>query len=248
VTGTGTLADRRILITRAAEDAAEWVAQLVAVGAAPVVLPCLATELIDDAATRSALARAVRMADWLVFSSSRGVTAFASLHDAALPPRVSVAAVGPATARECRERLGRTPLVPAEQTAAGLGRHLATLLGDTNSGSPRQVVMVGADGGRTDAADELTAAGAVVSRVDVYRTVPVPSAATKRDLAADGVEAVWLASPSAVQGLLNCALVPRTTRVITIGPTTSAAAAAAGLRVSAESAEPTFAAMLEAMT
>lgn len=248
MSGNGTLAGRRILITRAAEDAVAWAAQLTALGAAPVVLPCLTTELIDDAATRSALSRAVQGADWLVVTSPRGVAAFASLCDAALPPHVSVAAVGPATARACQELLGRSPLVPAEQTSAGLGRDLATLLGDANAGCPRQVLIVGAEGGRTDAADALSAAGAVVSRVDVYRTVPVPIAAEKRDLADDGVEEVWLASPSALRGLLNCARVPGTTRVVSIGPTTTSAAAAAGLRVSAEAAAPTFEAMLEAVT
>ena len=246
--GNGTLNGRRILLTRAAEDAADWAAQLAALGAAPIVLPCLTTELIDDAATRSALARAVEVADWVVVSSPRGVAALAAMYDAALPRRVSVAAVGPATARACRERLGLTPLVSAEQTATGLGRQLAAILANTNTGTTRQVVMVGAVGGRTDADDELVAAGAAVTRVDVYRTIPVPLVATKRDLTDDGVEDVWLASPSAVQGLLNCALVPRTTRVITIGPTTSAAAIAAELPVSAEAARPTFEAMLEAMT
>ena len=44
------------------------------------------------------------------------------------------------------------------------------------------------------------------------------------------------ASPSAVTGLLNAAVVPAGARVITIGPTTSAAARAAGLAVSAEAA------------
>ncbi|MEX2182660.1 MAG: uroporphyrinogen-III synthase [Gemmatimonadaceae bacterium] len=247
MSGAGTLQGRRVLVTRAAEDAAEWAAQLSAMGAEPVVLPCLITERLDDDATRAAVERAITVADWLVVSSPRGVAALAALYAAALPRRVSIAAVGPATARACRERLGRTPVVPAEHTSEGLGWHLATILGRTNTGTKRQVVFVGAADGRTDAEPALTAQGAVVTRVDLYRTIPVPVATPKRDLADDGVEDVLLASPSAAQGLVNCAVVPRTARVITIGPTTSAAAVAAGLPVSAEAARPTFQAMLDVM-
>jgi uroporphyrinogen-III synthase len=60
------------------------------------------------------------------------------------------------------------------------------------------------------------------------------------------VEAIWLASPSAVTGLLNQAELDPRTRVITIGPTTSAAARDAGIVVGAEARCPTFTGMLEA--
>jgi len=95
---------------------------------------------------------------------------------------------------------------------------------------------------------ELTAAGITTRRVDVYRTAPVPPLARKRELAADGVDDVLLASPSAVTGLVNCAVLPKEARVITIGPTTSAAATAAGLRVTAEARWPNLDGMLEVMS
>jgi uroporphyrinogen-III synthase len=70
----------------------------------------------------------------------------------------------------------------------------------------------------------------------------------KQDLAHDGIHDVLLASPTAVAGLLNIARIPDRARVITIGPTTSAAARNTGLAVSAEARRPTFEAMLEAMS
>ena len=94
---------------------------------------------------------------------------------------------------------------------------------------------------------ELAAAHITTRRVDVYRTTPVPPSARKREFEADGVDDVLLASPSAVTGLVNCA-VPKAARVITIGPTTSAAATAAGLHVTAEARWPNLDGMLEAMT
>jgi uroporphyrinogen-III synthase len=61
------------------------------------------------------------------------------------------------------------------------------------------------------------------------------------------VDDVLLASPSAVTGLVNCAVLPKVVRVITIGATTSAAAVAAGLSVTAEARWPNLDGMLEAM-
>ena len=95
---------------------------------------------------------------------------------------------------------------------------------------------------------ELAAAHITTRRVDVYRTSPVPPLARKRELAADRVDDVLLASPTAVTGLVNCAVLPKEVRVFTIGPTTSAAATAAGLSVTAEARWPNLDGMLEAMT
>ncbi|HVP71675.1 MAG TPA: uroporphyrinogen-III synthase [Gemmatimonadaceae bacterium] len=67
------------------------------------------------------------------------------------------------------------------------------------------------------------------------------------DLADEGIDAVLLASPTAAEGLVNRAIVGPDVDVITIGPTTSAAAAAVGLTVRAEARRPDLAGMLEAM-
>jgi uroporphyrinogen-III synthase len=93
----------------------------------------------------------------------------------------------------------------------------------------------------------LALAGARVTRVNVYRTLPAPPVSPRRDLEQEGIDDVLLASPSAVTGLLNQARVGTTTRCFTIGPTTSAAAISAGLVVTGESATPDLDGLMEAM-
>lgn len=241
------LKGRRILVTRARDDAEQWAATLSRLGARPVVLPCIVTEPIADEATAQALRGALADASWLVVTSARGVEAVARLMAGPLPAHVSVAAVGPATARASSELLGRVDLVASAATSGTLGSELAALVREAPAPG-RSVLVAGAVGGREDAERELAAAGIPARRVDVYRTSPVPPLAARRQLAAEGIDDVLLASPSAVQGLVNCAVLPEQARVITIGPTTSAAAAAAGLHVAAEARRPNLEGMLEAMT
>ena len=56
-----------------------------------------------------------------------------------------------------------------------------------------------------------------------------------------------LASPSAVAGLLNRAVVQASLPVLTIGPSTTASAHSAGLNVVAEARERSLDSMLEAL-
>ena len=249
------LAGRRILVTRASDDAGRWAARLAACGALPVTLPCLVCEPISDAVTAGRLRAAIDRADWLVVTSARGVRAVAGLlggapsvaAPVALPRRVRIAAVGPATARAVTDHFGRVDLIAQVNTAVGLAHELADAVRSRGGATPARVVLAGPAGGRHDATMVLAAAGVAVTEVAVYRTVPAPVAATKRDLAADGVEIVLLASPSAVTGLLHLALLPASARIITIGPTTSTAAIAAGLVVAGEARHPTFEGILEAI-
>ena len=61
------------------------------------------------------------------------------------------------------------------------------------------------------------------------------------------VDAIFLASPSAVAGLLARAHVPESVSIITIGPSTTRAAREAGLRVAGEAAGRDLEGMIEAI-
>lgn len=242
------VAGRRVLVTRSARDASRWATRLAALGAEPVIFPCLTSEPIRDDATSRALLDALKSAAWLVVTSVKGCDAAAALlAGAALPRGVRVAAVGPVTAAVATTQFGRVDLVPRAGTAIGLARTLLRMLRREGTMETAQVVVLAAEGGRQDVATVLQAAGVQVTSILVYRTIPAAATAAKRDLAAEGIEFVLLASPSAVTGLLGRAVLPHSVRVITIGPTTSAAAIAAGLAITAEAARPTLDGILEAM-
>lgn len=236
------LAGKRILITRSVDDCAEWAAQLARHDAAPVTLPCIETEIIDTPELRAALAAAVPHTDWLVFTSRRGVEAFAALH-AGETGAARIAAVGTVTADAARARLGRVDLVGRGGTAEQLA---ATMLSDgVLNGTPRLLLALAAN-----ADDRLVGAfgaAARCTRFDVYRTIPAPPRRAKRAMSTLGADNVLLASPSAVTGFVNQVELDIPVNLFTIGPSTSAAARAHGLAVTAEAAAPSLEGILEAM-
>jgi len=240
------IAGRRILVTRATDDAERWADRLRRLGAQPVMLPCLEIVTIANQGVATGLRAALAQATWLVLSARRGVEAVARLAGPDLPDGVRVAVVGPSTARAAADLLGRVDLIATESSARGLAQALLARL-DARDRVEAHVLVAGAANGRTDVEQALAAAGIRVMRVDLYATIPAAPVTRKLDLADAGIDAVLLASPTAAEGLVNRAIVGPDVDVITIGPTTSAAAAAVGLTVRAEARRPDLAGMLEAM-
>jgi uroporphyrinogen-III synthase len=234
------LAGKRILLTRSADDCAEWAEQLTALGAAPVVLPCIEAEILDTPQLRAQLAQTVPHADWLVLTSRRGVEAFAALHPGSIG-NARVATVGPATAAAARTLLGRNDLTGEGGTAESLA---ATLLeSGALQGKPQLLLALAAN-----ADDRLASAlrgRAHCTRFDVYRTIPAPPQHAKRPLSSLGADNVLLASPSAVAGFVNQIDVDGPLNVFTIGPSTSAAARAHGLVVTGQARVPSLEGILE---
>jgi len=241
------LAGKRVLLTRAEEDCASWAAELRAAGLVPVTLPCIRCQIADSAEVGAQLAATLPEADWLVFTSRRGVEAFARLTAgtgaARLPESLQLAAVGPATADAAQRLLGRVDLVAEAGTAASLAQALVF----TFEGSHAKVLLALAENAAGVLEDTLRPAGAVCTRIDVYRTVPAGERTPKQALSALGADNIFLASPTAVAGLMNQVELDTDAAIFTIGPSTSAAARAAGLAVTAEATEPTLEGLMEAM-
>lgn len=235
------LAGRTLVVTRAADDAEPWLRAIEERGGRGVHLPCIEHEELTGAATRAALSAALERADWLALTSRRGAAAVAALGGA--PARVRVAAVGPATADACRALLGRCDLVASEESGRGLAEELAARLGAEGPANAL-VVVAAAEDGRRDLEERLPAAGARVERVAVYRTRPLADNEPLADLGA--VDAILLASPSAARGFACRARVRAGARIVTIGPTTTAAARELGLGPLVEARRPSLDALLEA--
>jgi|GEM_PF-192889 len=265
------LTGRRILLTRSDEDSATWARALEEIGAVPVTLPCIDAEPLGDDALGRELRDAARAADWLVFTSRRGVEAFVRLageqalassdvpakaptdgssldgaqraagaaQGAARRPRIAV--VGPATAEAATRLLGHVDLVGERGTAESLAESM------TSAGvSDTRVVLALAENARDVLETRLRAAGAECRRFDVYRTVPAAPQTPKLALSALSVDAVWLASPSAVEGFANRVDVDADVPLVAIGPSTATAMRARGLSVAAEARAPSFEGLLEA--
>ncbi len=241
------LSGRTILVTRSTEDAPVWAEELSGGGATTVVFPCIARQPIRDPDTAAMLVTALEGADWLVLTSVHGVHGVAELAGARRAAVARVAVVGEATALAARQVLGRVDLVAPNGTVRSLGVDLARRIRDALGADATRVVAAGAERARLDLEEVLEPLGVEVQRIPVYRTVPAPAQEPREDLGARGVNTIFLASPSAVAGLLARAVVPDAARIITIGPSTSEAARDAGLRVDGEAATRSLEGMIEAM-
>lgn len=227
------LAGKTVLLTREASDCADWAQQLRRLGARAVVFPCLRCEELREPAVADRLRSAVQRCSWLVLTSRRGVTQARSLV-AHLEDTVRVAAVGPSTAAAARRAWGRVELVARGGTARSLANDLAEQFLAQPLADHDTVVVAAAENASHELEEALTPHGIKVERFALYRTVPAPPSAVREDLAALGIDVIFLASPSAVKGLVSRAEVPATASIVTIGPATSAAARAAGLLVAAQ--------------
>jgi uroporphyrinogen-III synthase len=216
---TEPLRDKRVLVTRAAEDCAELEDLLRARGATPVRLPCIA---FVDGPQAAQVARLVQNADLVVVSSPHGARRLQALCGELY--KVPLAAVGAATARV----LGGQAIAPKSGAGA---QALLEELGDSVRG--KRVLLPRAERSTPALAAGLRAAGATVEELVLYKTI-VPALAEPRALRAlqDGlVDAITFASGSAVRGFLQLVGARSAERsvIACLGPTAAGAAMAAGL-------------------
>ncbi len=175
--------------------------------------------------------------DWVVFTSARGVEAFAEL-----PSGPRLAAVGPETAKALRARGVEPAYVPATAGGADLGRTLPEVEG-------KRVALVRASAADTDLPDILRRRGAIVEEVTAYRTVEAPTESAhplQVALADPDLGAVVFASGSAVRGFIKLGGTAQLPSV-TIGARTTARARELGFQVIAEADVQSVAGLADAV-
>lgn len=117
---------------------------------------------------------------------------------------------------------------------------------DSHHVKPRCLIAVAENAGNI-LEETLEKAGANCLRLNVYRTQPAAPATRKQALSELGADKILLASPSAVTGLVNRLELDAAAEILSIGSSTTRAARAAGLTVTAEAARPSLEGLMEAM-
>ena len=271
----GPLSGKRVLVTRAGEQAGSTAALLRAQGAEAVVVPTI--EIVppgDPAPLAKAIGdlRAGAYA-WVAFTSANGVERTwqaieAAGGDGQVFGAARLAVVGPATAQALAGHGLRADVVAEELRGEGLAAAmLAAMKGSwiTSHGLPKvgqvegdvrgRVLLARAARARDALPDALRAAGCTVDVVAAYETRPVTGAAMESlavELAAGRLDAVTFTSSSTVDNLCD-ALGPRAVallghaRLASIGPLTSETARSRGLRVDVEAQESTVGGLIRAL-
>jgi uroporphyrinogen III methyltransferase/synthase len=168
-TGSGRpLQGRRVVVTRAAEQAPALTGPLEALGATVIAMPVISIEPPASWAAADSAIDALDGYDWIVLTSANGVDALDErmrLHGLRIADLAgsNVAAIGAATAERLRE-LGVEPgLIPRRSRAEGLADAIKAA-----SPSGGRVLIARAHEAREVLPEELRAAGFAVDVVTVY--------------------------------------------------------------------------------
>lgn len=217
------LAAKTVAVTRPAATAGPLERSLAAAGATVVKVPLIAVEPPSDGGVElRALGKRLDDFDWVVFTSSNGVTAFASVFVSQVPASLKWAAVGRATASALSALGVPVSLIPGREDSSGIAAQMPSPV------PGQSVLLVQAESPASALDEELADRGWIVQKVAAYRTVAVdPSPSDLAWVAAADI--VTLASPSAATNLARLGV--RGVPVVCIGPRTAAASREHGLAV-----------------
>jgi uroporphyrinogen III methyltransferase/synthase len=225
------MAGRTVVVTRPRPEGEAFARALAVRGARPVFFPTIEIHAVDDFTVIDRELAQLGGYDWIVFTSAYGVAhTWSRLHEVAitLPGSVHVAAIGPATARALVRHGVQVHAVPQEYRGTALPAAMGDLRG-------RRVLLPIADIGREETAQGLRDAGAAVTALTIYRTLPADADREGLKVLRAGADAVTFTSPSTVHNF--AALVGAETTamlehaaVACIGPSTADAARSIGVK------------------
>jgi len=231
---------RRVVVTRASEQAGELVDMLEDRGAEAILAPTIRIAPPEDIDALDRSCAEAGSYDWIVFTSANGVEHFmrrvlanGDIRDLKGP---RICTIGPATTEQLARFGIRVDLTPEEYRAEAVAAALKDL-GDVRG---KRFLLPRADIAREALADQLREAGAAVTEVAAYRTL---LAGGDRDgdhdvyrmLLDRKIDAVTFTSASTVKnfakifGEEQAADLLRTTVVASIGPVTAEAAQQLGI-------------------
>jgi uroporphyrinogen III methyltransferase/synthase len=226
---------RRVVVTRARAQASGLAATLRGLGAEAVELPAIRIEPRIETDEVRRVAGALGIYELVCLTSPNGVRLlFEAMEAAGLDARalagVTVAAIGPGTARALAQRGVLADVVPERFVAEGL----IEALEDTEVAGARVLVARAAEA-RDVLPEALRERGAEVDVVALYETVrEQPGDDEVED--AQSADYVTFTSSSTVTNLTEALgdRFPKQARIVSIGPITSETVRAAGLEVDVE--------------
>lgn len=239
---------RTVVVTRSRTQSSELVRELGSLGARVMPFPTIRIEDVDDPGPLETAVASAGSFDWVAFTSTNAVdSVFSALEriggDARALAGCRVCVTGSATAEALRAHGIRPDLIPPRFTSKAMFRALSESV-DLRG---LRFLLPRADIAPADLPDSLRAAGAEVSEVVAYRTVPArPEERVFDALRAGDVDVVTFTSSSTARNFAAIARrelgeIPGSVVYVSIGPETSKAAKSEGIAILAEAAEHTIA-------
>ena len=244
------LAGRRVVVTRAAEQAKYLTDRLRELGARPVSVPVIRIVPLEASDRVQAVIPRLHEYDWIVFTSANAVTNWWQLNASSIQPvagNTRVAAVGPRTADVLESKGVKAEVTPREYTK----ERLVEALGDVDG--LRILVPRGELAGPALAV-LLQEKGAIVDDVVIYGTLPVQPDQELIDQLAAGIDAVLFTSSSTARNFVAAlersglkAEVLEGVTIACVGPATARTAKEVGLTVDVVPQHYTMEGLVEAL-
>jgi uroporphyrinogen III methyltransferase / synthase len=240
---------QRIVVTRRAEQAGSFAERLTELGADVLEVPTIkiTTPIQKDAIVDCLLE--LNSYDWFVFTSANGVTAFFDIffrrfQDLRDLGGARIAAVGPATAAKLRELHLQVDLTPEEFTAKKIAEAFKKYQDIENV----KMCLLRAEVANRDLPDALAEMGAIVDDIAIYKTMPETKDPTGagENLLENGADWVTFTSSSTVEHFHARFELPKlmkkfpNLKLVSIGPETTKAISALGLKPALEAKEHTM--------
>ena len=244
------------MVTRTREQASQLSQRLTELSAEVLEIPTIKIVPTDRKADLADALVELNSYDWLVFTSPNGVTmffeaffkAFEDLRDIG---GVRIAAVGPATAAKLKELHLKVDLMPEEYVAEKIAGAFAKFETIENL----KILLLRAEVATPELPKALEALGGIVDDVACYKTVPetedINGAAAR--LIEEGADWVTFTSSSTVENFharFDLAALRKTfpkMKLASIGPETSKAIEALGLKVDVEAKPHTIEGLVKAV-
>ena len=247
---------QRIVVTRTREQASQLSAQLLERGAEVLEIPTIRIEPTDQKGTLVEVLSALGEYDWLVFTSPNGVTMFFELFFRAFQDvrdlgAVRLAAVGPATAAKLKELHFKVDVMPEKYVASAVAKAIHA----HESVENLRVLLLRAEVANDDLPNALIGLGAIVDDVACYKTVPETDDLTGASarLLEGGADWITFASSSAVENFHARFNLPEllkkfpSAKLASIGPETTKALAALGVKSTVEAKQHTIEGLVKAI-
>jgi uroporphyrinogen III methyltransferase/synthase len=229
---------RKIVVTRARDQAGEFSERLRSLGADAIELPVISLEAPADTGPLDAAIEKLSSYDWLIFTSVNGVRFFLERLDQSRSDlrslRARICAIGPATRRAVEALHLKVDLMPEEYVAESVvGAFSRMNLEGQRILLPRAAVA------RDLIPVELSRLGANVDVVEAYRNmIPSDAKSLAREIFSAARKPDWITftSSSTVENFVSIAGREQLAgvHIASIGPVTSETIRARGLRADAE--------------
>lgn len=247
---------QRVVVTRTRGQASQLSDQLTELGAEVLEIPTIRTVEPENKSDLMDAMMALGEYDWIVFTSPNGVSAFfhyffKGYDDIRALGNLRIAAVGPATASKLKELHLRVDAMPEEYVASKITKAICAFESIENL----RILLMRAEIANQELPKQLEEHGAIVDDVACYRTVPESedqNGAAER-LLEGGADWITFTSSSTVENFHVRFDLPKLKekfpklRVVSIGPETSRALSALGVKPDAEAREHNIPGLVKAL-